>query len=125
MGTIAAFIKHIHVWLVVLSVGSFLLRFIWSQKDSHYLQQKVVKIAPHIVDTFLLLTGISLALLYRLSPFEVHWLGLKLVLIVVYIVLGAIALKAPAPKFVRQIAGFSALAVVVGIMFLAIYKPIL
>lgn len=124
-GAIAAFIKHIHVWLVVLSVGGFLLRFIWSQRNSAYLQRKVVKIAPHIVDTLLLLTGVSLALLYRLSPLQADWLGAKLILIVVYIILGVFALKPAFPKFIRQIAGFSAMLAVAGILFLAIYKPTL
>lgn len=123
MATLAALVKHLHVWLVVLSVGGFMLRFIWSQKNSPYLQQKWVKVAPHILDTFLLLSGVSLALLYRLSPFQVHWLGAKLVLIVVYIIIGYIALKSPLSKPARQVAACLAMGTVFGIIYLAVNKP--
>ena len=124
MATLATLIKHLHVWLVVLSIGSFVLRFIWSQKNSPYLQQKWVKVAPHITDTFLLLSGVSLALLFRISPLQTHWLGAKLVLIVIYIIIGYIAIKSPLPKPARQVAGCLALTTVVGIIYLAVNKPI-
>ncbi len=125
MGAVAVLIKHIHVWLVILSVTGFLLRFVWSLKNSAVLQRKAVKIVPHIVDTLLLLTGVSLALIFRYSPFHIDWLGTKLVLIVVYILLGGVAMRPALPRRIRQMVGCLALLTVLLIMHLAIYKPIL
>lgn len=47
----------------------------------------------YVIDTALLLAGVALAVQLALSPFEVPWFGIKLALLVVYIVLGSFALK--------------------------------
>lgn len=124
LGTIAMLTKHLHVWLVVLSVGGFILRFLWSQNDSSYLQHRLTKTVPHLVDALLLLSGVSLAAIYSLSPVTTSWLGLKIGLIVVYIILGYLALKPSLPKTARLFAGVAALPVVFYIASLAVYKHV-
>lgn len=123
MQTLAALVKHIHVWLVVLSLAGFVIRFFGSQKNASFLHNKTVRIAPHIIDTFLLLSGISLIVLYGWSPIAHHWLTAKLVLVVVYIVLGYLAMRGPFSRKGRQLSGAAALATAFCIIFLAVYKP--
>jgi uncharacterized membrane protein SirB2 len=123
-GTLAAIIKHIHVWLVVLSIGGFAIRYVLTQQQGHYRpRRKLVRIAPHVVDALLLISGFSLAGLYRLSVFEADWLAAKLVLIVIYIVLGVLAMRPALSRSVRRIAGMAAFASAFTIIFLAVYKP--
>ncbi|MFN3711515.1 MAG: SirB2 family protein, partial [Alishewanella aestuarii] len=44
--------KHLHLLLVALSVALLCLRFALRVRESGVLQQKFLKIAPHVVDTF-------------------------------------------------------------------------
>lgn len=76
------------------------------------LQQRWVKILPHINDTLLLISGIGLITLSHTYPFtpEQSWLTEKLFGVIIYILLGAIALgKRPRSQNVRWLAFVSAL----------------
>ena len=52
-----------------------------------------MKILPHIIDTALLASAITLAIVLQQYPFVDHWLTAKLLALCLYIVLGTIALK--------------------------------
>lgn len=86
-------IKHIHLTTVALSISFFLLRALWVFFKPHMMEKRWVKIIPHIIDTALLISAISLAVLIQQYPFVDHWLTAKLLALCVYIVLGTIALK--------------------------------
>lgn len=90
-------IKHLHITCVILSISLFILRFYWHMNDSAQLQKKWVRIAPHIIDTLLLLSAISLAWISHQVPFVQAWLGAKIVALIVYIALGSMALKKTKP----------------------------
>jgi uncharacterized membrane protein SirB2 len=74
------------------------------------LQQKWLKVLPHINDTFLLLFGVLLAVTLQMSPGQQPWLMAKLIALVIYIGLGVMALKRPA-RGQKLVAGVAALAV--------------
>lgn len=117
-----ALIKHLHVWLVLLSIGGFFVRLTWLLGNSQKLELKAVKVAPHIIDTLLLITGVILAIFLQLSPLEYSWFSVKLISVITYIALGMIAFKAKS-KFCRAFFGFSALLIACGIIILAASKP--
>ena len=48
---------------------------------------------PHAIDTLLLLTGLTMAIGLSISPLAHPWLAVKLLAVLVYIVIGSIALK--------------------------------
>lgn len=98
------FIKHIHLTFVALSLISFVLRAIWMMKESPLLQAKLSKILPHVIDTVLLVSGLTLAISLGLQPGEHPWLLAKIFGLIAYIVLGVIALKPKRTKKVRMIA---------------------
>ena len=54
-------LKHLHIALAVLSISLFTYRFILTLMASKNLDRKWLKISPHVIDTFLLIAGISLA----------------------------------------------------------------
>lgn len=118
-----ALVKHLHVWLVILSVASFALRLIWTQKKSEYLKAKSVRIAAPAVDALLLITGFLLAGLLGLSPFTTSWLGLKLLAILIYVLLATITLRVPLPRMLRNLSGSCVIVTVMFIIFLSVYKP--
>jgi uncharacterized membrane protein SirB2 len=81
---------------------------------------KLLKIIPHINDTFLLVTGISLAYLANFNPVEQPWLMAKIIALVLYIVFGMVALK---KSGIQSIIGYIlAVLMIVFMIFTAINK---
>ncbi|MFA6015638.1 MAG: SirB2 family protein [Gallionellaceae bacterium] len=86
-------IKLLHISCVILSYTLFFLRGIWMLRASPVLQQRWVKIVPHLIDSVLLGSAITLAIMLGISPFSAPWLLAKIIALLLYIVLGSIALK--------------------------------
>jgi uncharacterized membrane protein SirB2 len=86
-------LKYLHIGIVILSVGGFLLRGIWMLFFPLLLEQRWVRITPHVVDTLLFTSGISLAFTLQLNPLSTPWFLAKLIAIIVYILAGMLALR--------------------------------
>ena len=86
-------IKIIHITVVTLSLILFLSRGTWVYFFNKQLTAKWVKILPHVNDTILLVSGITLAVQTQQYPFVQHWLTVKIICLVGYILLGMVALK--------------------------------
>jgi uncharacterized membrane protein SirB2 len=86
-------LKHSHMLFIALSVSFLAVRFLLSLRAPALLQKKFFKIAPHVVDTFLLLTAIGLMLTIQQYPFQTPWLTEKLFGLFAYIGLAVMALK--------------------------------
>jgi uncharacterized membrane protein SirB2 len=104
-------IKHLHLSAVALSFALFLLRGIWMLLDSPQLQRRWVRIVPHLVDTVLLASALSLMMLIQQYPFVNSWLTAKVLGLVVYIGLGMVALKWGSTRTLRAVAWVAALLV--------------
>jgi len=85
--------KHLHMTLAVVSIVLFTLRFTWTLLQSDMLAKKWVKIAPHIIDSFLLLLGLMMAIKLAINPMEHYWLVEKLIAVCAYIFTGYYTLK--------------------------------
>jgi len=96
-------LKDLHVMCVILSGSGFFLRGLWMLCDSPRLNQRWVRIAPHIVDTTLLGSAISMAVLTSQYPLAQDWLTAKLVGLLVYILCGTMALKRGKTKAARAV----------------------
>lgn len=88
-----AALKMIHVTSVVISYLLFSLRGVWMMQGSAALQQRWVKITPHIVDTMLLTSAIALAIMIDQNPVNNAWLTAKVTGLLLYIGLGMMALR--------------------------------
>jgi len=86
-------LKMIHISAAILTISGFALRGFWMLIDSPNLERRVVRIAPHIIDTVFLLSGIGLIWTLKLPVLNQPWLLTKFVALIVYILLGTIALK--------------------------------
>ncbi len=117
-------IKNIHISCVILTLISFTIRGIWMIQESHWLQQRCVKIVPHVIDTILLLSGIGLALILHQYPGAQPWLTVKLLALLVYIVVGTIALKRGKTKTIRVMAWIGALSVFFYLIMVALTRMV-
>lgn len=86
-------LKTIHVACVVASGAGFVLRGVLAARGSALLRTRVARIAPHVIDTALLAAGVAVAFAAHLSPLAHPWLAAKILALLVYIVLGALALE--------------------------------
>lgn len=102
-------LKNLHLATLTITLALFLLRGAWMMADSPRLQARWVRIVPHINDTLLLISGIALAVLIQQYPLVHGWLTAKVIALLVYIVLGTLALKRGKTKSQRVAAWFAAL----------------
>jgi uncharacterized membrane protein SirB2 len=86
-------IKQAHIALVGLSGTLFALRGVAVLLRARWPMRMPVRVASVLVDTLLLSAGATMWWLLRLDPLQQRWLGAKLLLLVVYVVLGSFALK--------------------------------
>ena len=104
-------LKHLHLTTVALTFCLFIVRGVWMLIDSPRLQQRWVRIVPHLIDTALLASAIGLTLILGQYPLADGWLTAKVFGLIVYIILGSIALKYGPTKTIRVVAWLAALMV--------------
>lgn len=101
--------KNLHLTFAVLTILGFVVRGVWMLRSSPLLQHPVSRIAPHIIDTLFLATGIAMVVQLDLTVTQNPWLLAKFVGLAFYIVLGAIALRRGRTIRIRKAAFFAAL----------------
>ena len=110
-------LKYAHLALAAVSISGFLLRGFWMMAGSSLTGHRIVRTAPHVVDTLFLLSGIALVMRLALPVMQSPWLLAKFVGLLIYIILGTIALRRGPTMPVRQVAfvgALSAFAYIVG-----------
>ena len=115
-------LKTIHIGFATLSIAGFILRGIWMFQQSAILQRTIVTIAPHVIDTAFLITGIWLVVELQLNVAQQHWLIAKFVALILYIVFGAIALRRGRTIQIRAAAFVAALSTYLYIVGAALHK---
>ncbi len=117
-------VKHLHIMFVVLTLCLFALRFGMRWAKPHKPLAAPLRIVPHINDTLLLLSGLWLMHMTRWIPFaNANWLGVKLLLLLVYIGAGTVAIKA-LPRSGKSVSAFAVSMLCVALMvWLAVFKP--
>ncbi len=115
-------LAFIHIVTAFISVTGFFIRGIWMMQSSSLLQQRWVRVTPHINDTVLLLSAIALVIITSQYPGPAGWLNAKIVALVVYIVLGIIALNRGKTKGIRVTAWSLALLTYAYIVMVAFSK---
>jgi uncharacterized membrane protein SirB2 len=86
-------IKIFHLTFVLLSIFSFVGRVILSETHPAILKQKAFKIAPHVIDTLLLISGITLVFQGGWLSREYGWIVAKIVALLGYIGLGVVVMR--------------------------------
>lgn len=117
-------VKHSHMTFVVITVLLFNLRFWMRCANPEKPLPKILKIIPHFNDTLLLFTGLWLMHITRFMPFgNADWLGVKLLLLLAYIGMGMVTMRAR-PHTAKFWLGYAvSMACVAAIVYLAWFKP--
>ena len=104
-------IKWVHVWAVILSGSLFALRGALMLARSRWANHPALRYPSYAIDTTLLTAALMLTTIVHQYPFVQAWLTVKVALLVVYIVLGTLALKRGRTRGVQVTCYFAALAV--------------
>ena len=86
-------LRDLHITCVILSGVGFFLRGMLRLFDSPLVELRWVKVVPHVVDTVLLFSAVSLAVLSQQYPIEQAWLSAKLIGLLSYIGCGMMAFR--------------------------------
>ena len=117
-----ATLKLVHQVAVVLSFAGFFARGVGALMDAAWVRSRVARTLPHVVDTVLLLSALTMLWSLQLSPAATPWLLAKIVGLLVYIGLGMLALRPGRPRGVRALAWVAALLSFGWIVSVAITK---
>ncbi|MFZ2991083.1 SirB2 family protein [Ideonella sp.] len=86
-------LKLTHIALVIASGGLFTLRGALVLAGHGWAMARHWRLLSYGIDTLLLIAGVTLWVQLSLNPMSSTWLGAKLLLLVLYVVLGSLALK--------------------------------
>lgn len=112
-------LRHAHIGLVTLSGTLFALRGAAVWRGQAWPLRPLWRRLTAAIDTLLLAAGVSLWTLLQLHPVANPWLGVKLLLLPVYVVLGTLALKRGRTPAIRRTCTLAALVVLLGMVSVA------
>ncbi|HEX4854904.1 SirB2 family protein [Arenimonas sp.] len=103
-------IKLVHIAAVLASGGLFALRGALVLAGVRWAMAAPLRYLSYSIDTVLLTAALMLLTALKLNPFVIPWLSVKLALLVLYVVLGSLALKRARSRRARAIYYGAALA---------------
>ena len=86
-------IKSVHMHAAMLSFTIFFVRGTLMLLRSRFTNHAALRYTSYVIDTTLLTAALMLATMLHQYPFVHAWLTAKVLLLVLYIVLGSLALK--------------------------------
>lgn len=113
-------LKLLHAGCAATSATLFLLRGAAMWRGAAW--PHALRALPHLVDTVLLGSALTLALWSGQSPLHQPWLAAKLTALPAYIVLGSVALKRGRTPAIRRAALLAALATLAYIVLVAVTR---
>lgn len=119
------FVKHSHLTFIAITALLFNVRYFLRFSRPKQPLANIWKTLPHINDTLLLFTGLWLMSITKWTPFvNANWLGWKLILLVMYILLGMRALKSTPRSGKSWLFYILTMLCILCIAYLARFKPI-
>lgn len=112
-------IKWVHVAAVLASGSLFLMRGLALQAGANWAMAAPLRYLSYTIDTVLLTAALMLATILHQYPFVHAWLTVKVLLLVIYVVLGSYALKRGSTRGVRVACWLAALLVYMAIVSVA------
>jgi len=113
-------IKFVHVLCVILSGSLFALRGMMMLAGSRLANHAALRYLSYAIDSALLTAALMLITILHQYPFVQAWLTVKVLLLVVYIVLGVFALRRGRTWRIRAICYLAALVVFASIIGVAL-----
>lgn len=97
-------IKHLHVTMVVVSGLLFVARSVGVMAGRLWPMWPSTRKFSVTIDVVLLGAGVSLWAALQLNPLRDTWLGVKLTLLMAYIVFGSVAMRRGRTRLIRGLA---------------------
>ena len=119
MAEFYAQVKFAHVLCVTLSGSLFALRGLMMLARSDHANHPALRYLSYAIDTALLTAALLLVTIVHQYPFVQSWLTVKVLMLVVYVVLGMYALRRGRTPAVRVACYFAALGVYLFIVSVA------
>ena len=119
------FLKIIHMSFAMISILGFLVRGILKINESPIVEKKLVKVLPHVIDTVLLVSAITLVVMSGQYPWVAPWVGAKVLGLIVYIGLGVVVMRTAKTRQTRIVAFALALVTAAYILMVASTKTIM
>jgi uncharacterized membrane protein SirB2 len=113
-------IREVHIGCVALSGCLFFIRGSLHLAGYAIANHSILRVSSVLIDTVLLSAAVLLTLIVRQFPLTDGWLTMKLVLLLVYIVLGSLALKRARRRRTQAIAFAAALLTYLAIIGVAV-----
>ena len=113
---------NLHIATALISLLLFLYRGVWVLRHGQHNRLRWMKWLPHVNDTLLFVLGIALMLTIQQYPIDNAWLTAKLTALVVYILLGMVAMKWAKRRRSQFVAWLGALVVFAYMIGVAITK---
>lgn len=102
-------VRWTHITLVLTSGALFAARGVGVLLGAHWSMALAVRRLSYTIDTALLSAAVLLLVMLGINPFAVAWLSTKIALLLVYIVLGTLALKRARTQRLRLLCYVAAL----------------
>lgn len=102
-------IRTLHITCAGLSIALFFARGALQLSGIDWRRWRWLRVAPHLNDTVLLGAAITLAVMSSQYPLVQPWLTAKVLALLLYIVVGSIALRPALPHRTRALAFTAAL----------------
>jgi uncharacterized membrane protein SirB2 len=94
-------LKMLHILCAAASLLLFVGRGSVTLLMARRLAAPIWKWLPPVIDTLLLGFGVWLAVLLRIDPLQTGWLGVKLLCVIGYILLGILAFRLSKPRWLK------------------------
>lgn len=117
-----SFLLSIHLLAVGASLSLFIVRGIGVLYGASWPMKAITRYMSIVIDSLLLIAGISLWIAMRHNPVHEPWFAIKLFLLPVYIVCGSYALKRATSRNKKIFFYFLSILVIVSIISLAHFR---
>lgn len=113
-------IKNTHILFIVLSLSFYTINLAFNIRGVK--PKKIFTIAPHIINTFLLISGISLCFIIQQYPLSSSWLSGKMVALLGYVFVAVVSLRSKRGKMFKIICFVGAVSWLLFAAKLAVFK---
>lgn len=111
-------IRHVHILMAILSGSVFMLRGLFALTGARWPHAAPVRYLSYAIDTTLLTAALMLFTILPGAVFANGWLAVKVVLVVVYVILGVLAMRRGRTHGIRRgcyVAALLVFAIIYGI----------
>ena len=86
-------LKNLHIFCAYATGLGFLIRGVLAVSQSQLIGHRMTKTLPHIIDTGLFLSGLTMVYVWSISFTTQSWLLAKLIVLLLYIAFGLLMLR--------------------------------